>query len=363
MEMTRQEAEKFLKKIGAELKVEQSTRLKKLESRAEEKLHGAEKFIELVTDVEESENLLPLETGDSIFFGNQPNFGEGEPKTIPSAPFFLGVPYEKFRSYLDKDYIGAGFTYQLKPNYRFVEAEKKFNRAARLYDVPLLIYSPYARRAVDVCIFGEVRELDLKLTENNLAGKLIMNKHLHWNAAIDYVTWDSVSVNGKFYEYRCTADDMSFVLPCADETFDETIEVRRADGQIIFITPREFPIKKAERIEILPVESKPASRILNKKRLRTQGDIEYVLSGLARDDYSCRFGSFGNAAGNIIRYSAEHEYFSRLDENLLRAKSRLPTCNVKFKGAEIFLTDYANFVLRFLETNYPEFNWAGERDE
>ncbi|MBR4904364.1 MAG: hypothetical protein IKZ53_06810 [Selenomonadaceae bacterium] len=361
--MTRQEAEKFLSKIGAELKVEQSTRLKKLESRAEEKLHGKEKFIELVTDVDDGENFSPIETGDSIFFANQPNFGEGEPKTLSYAPFFLLVPYEEFYSYLDKDFQGAGFTYRLKPNYRFVEAEKKLNRVARLYDVPLQIYSPYARRAVDICIFGEIKELDFKLPENNLTGKLLMNKNLNWNAAIDYIAWDSVSVNGKFYEYRCTAEDLSFVLPCADETLDDRLQIQRADGQIIFITPREFPLKKAERIEIFPAESKIASRILNKKRVRTQGDIEFVLSGLARDGYSCRFGNFGDAKGNISRYSEEHKYFSRLDENLLRAKNRLPVCTVKFKGAGIFLTDYANFVLKFLEENYPEFNWAGERDE
>lgn len=361
MEMTRQEAEKFLRKIEQDLKNEQALALKKLESRAEEKLHGRDKFIEVITDVVESDNFFPVELGDSIFFANQPPLKDGEPKTIHSEPFFLCVPYEEFQSLLNKDFHGAGFTYQLKPNYRFVEVEEKFYRIARLYDVPLPIYSPYARRAVDICIFGEVTDLDLKLTENNLAGKLLTNQKFYWNVEIDSVTWDSVGLNG---EYRCTVEDnLSFVLPGSDSAFDDEIDVRREDNQIIFRTPREFPLNKVERIKILKQESKIAPRLLGKSRLRTQGDIEFVLSGLARDGYSCCFKIFGKPSGNVVRYSKEHEYFTSLDENLLRAKSCLPICTVEFSGEELFLTDYANFVLHFLEENYPEFNWAGERSD
>ena len=353
-----QEAEKFLRRLERDLNSDLTTKLKELTSRAEENFRESERFVEIMTGVEESENLLPLETGESIFFGNQPPPEEGEPITISSEPFFLYVPYEEFYSYLNKDYCGAGFTYQLKPNYRFVEAERKLNRVARLYDVPLQIYSPYARRAVDICIFGAVQDFDLRLTENNLAGKLLTNKKFYWNVEMDSVRWDSLNDDGKFYEYRCSADDSSFVLPSSDN-----FTVHRKDGQIIFQTAQEFSDGKAERIKILPVKNKIAPRILSKKRLRTQGDIEFVLSGLARENYSCRFGSFGAAAENICRYSAEHEYFSLADENLLRAKNRLPRCTIKFRGEKIFLNDYANFVLKFLTENYPEFNWAGERDE
>ena len=352
-----QEAEKFLQRIKRDLKADLSARLKELASRVELEFRNAENFIEVVTDVEESENLLPLETGDSIFYGNQPPLEEGEPQTISSAPFFLCVPYAEFYSYLNKDYRGAGFTYQLKPNYRFVAAERKLNRIARLYDVPLQIYSPYARRAVDICLFGAAQDFNLRLAENNLSGKLLANKKFYWNVEIDSVRWDSLNDDGKFYEYRCSADDSSFVLPSSDN-----FTARRKDGQIIFQTAQEFSDGKPERIKILPVKNKIASRILSKKRLRTQGDIEFVLSGLARDDYSCKFGGYGGAE-NICRYSAEHEYLSTADEDLLRAKSRLPRCVIKFAGEKIFLDDYANFVLKFLTENYPEFSWAGERDE
>lgn len=361
MDMTRQEAERFLNKIGANLNCE----LRKLKMQAAEEFRGQENFTELVTALEESENLLPVEMEDSIFFANQPQFQDGEPKTLPSGAFFLRVPYEEFSSLLNRDFEGAGFKYQLKPNYRLVAAEEQFYRVARLYDEPLQVYSPYARRAVDICIFGEAQPpLDFKFTENNLADKLLTGANFYWNAKCDCVRWESGMKDGKFYEYRCSVDsEKMFILPCADSSFEEGIEVKRADGQIIFRSLRELPTEKCERIEILPVTNKISSRILNKKRLRTQGDIEFVLSGLSRDGYSCRFGAFGAAAGNILRYSEGHQYFSSADENLLRAKERLPICLIKFIGEGIFLTDYANFVLHFLEERYPEFNWAGERDE
>ena len=361
MDMTQQEAERFFRKLGGNLKGE----LEKLKRQMTESFRGREEFLEVVTAVEALENLLPLETDDSIFFANQPPFGKGEPRTLPSGLFFLRVPYEEFQSLLGRDFTGAGFKYQLKPNCRLVAEEEKFQRIARLYDVPLRVYSPYARRAVDICIFGEPSEpFDLRLAENNLAGKLLLNKGLYLNAEISPARWDSEVMDGRFYEYRCSADsDRTFVLPCADSSFDEGVEIHRVDAQIVFRTPRELPSEKCERIKILPAPNKIAARILNKKRLRTQGDIEFVLSGLKRDEYSCHFGRFGDAGGNIVRYSKGHEYFSAADENLLQAKSRLPICTVKFVGEGIFLTDYANFVLQLLEEYYPEFNWAGERDE
>ena len=371
--MTRQEAEKFLKGIGTSLKHEQISTLKLLERRAEENFRSHEKFFEIVTDIEETENLLPVELSDCIFFANQPSFGQGESKTLPYGPFFLCVPYEEFFRLLNKDFRGAGFTYQFKPNYCLVEMEEKFSRVARLYDVPLEIYSPHARRAVDICIFGEIGELDFKTAENNLTekflaaknnltGKFLADKKFHWNAEFSLRSWDSYEQIGKIFEYRCSADDeFTFALPQSDFAFDDAIEIRREGGQIVFRTPREFQ-SRYEQVKILPNENKIEARILRKRRLRTRGDIEFVLSGLTRDGYSCRFGGFGGTE-NISRYVDGHKYFSAEDENLLRAKNILPTCTVKFSGAGIFLTDYANFVLHFLEKNFPEFNWAGERDD
>ena len=326
-------------------------------------LRQSERFFEIVTDVEAAENLLPVELSDCVFFAN--DFGRDETRTLPYGPFFLCVPYEEFLSLLSRDFRGAGFTYQFKPNRQLVAAEEKFFRVAQLYDVPLTIYSPWARRAVDIRIDGAVGELDFKAADNGLSGKFIANKNFYWNAEISSRPWDSFEQVGKTFEYRCTAEDeLTFALPQSDSAFDDTIEIRRDGGQIIFRTAKEFSTRY-EQVKLLPTENKISPRILSKQRLRTQGDFNVVLNGLARDGYSCRFGGFGGFGGgeNITRYVDGHEYFSAADESLLRAKNLLPTCTVKFSGAGLFLTDYANFVLHFLTERYPEFNLAGERDD
>lgn len=357
----------YLKQIVEELKQIQAAELQNLKSRAELQFRTAEKnFIEIETDVEENENFLPLQVEDSIFF--QMKSPDDELKTFPYGPFFLRVPYEEFQNFLHKDYFGKDFKYKLVPNCRFVEAEEKIFRIATIYNAPVQIYSPYARRAVDICIaeksaadFTKLADLDFQLEKNNLADKLLLNNKFYWNVQIKPVetSWDKQ--DGDIYEYgfENQFDSQIYILPETDSRFDDEIEALKSEGQIILKSPRELP-NEFVAVKILTAESKIAPRILSKNRLRTKGDIEFILSGLAWKNFHCSFGNFGGSAKKILRYSKEHKYPTSQDENLLRAKIKLPVCTVKFFGEGIFLTDYANYVIHFLEEYFPEFNWAGE---
>ena len=367
--------EKFLESIISDLRKDVTAELQKIKSRAEMEFRKVdEKIIEIETSIAESKNLEPLKIEGCIFFANTQNSFEDlddKPNTLPYGPFFLRVPYEDFAAYLNKNFQGDGFTYQLKPNYQFVEAEHKLFRLSQIYKIPCKIFSPYARRAVDIRIAGKSKEdftcladLNFKLAENNLQGKLLLNENFYWNVKIKSCveTWQHKV--GDLYEYGYTdgVDDKTYIVPNSDANLDDELEVVRADGQIILKTPREFPEGECDFIKILPLKSKIDSKIFSKPRLRTEGDINFVLKCLARENYSCHFGKFGGDS-NVKRYNDEHKYFTSADENLLRAKRNLPTCTVKFSGDELFLTDYANYVLNFLEERYPEFNWNGERDE
>ena len=167
-----------------------------------------------------------------------------------------------------------------------------------------------------------------------------------------------------FYEYGYTdgVDESTYIVPNSDANFDDGLEFVKTDGQIILKTPREFPAGECTLIKILPLKNKIDTKIFTKPRLRTASDINFVLKCLARENFSCSFVNFGGDA-QIKLYDDAHKYFTSADENLLSAKRNLPTCMVKFFGDELFLTDYANYVLNFLEEQYPEFNWAGERGE
>lgn len=318
----------------------------------EAEFRGRKKFIEVVTDIEPAENFFPVEDDAAIFFAERQNIDESA--TFDGGGFFLRVPYEDFFALLNRDFCGAGFTYQFKPNYRLVAAEEKIFRVGRIYGESVLIFSPYARRAVDVAIFGEPQELNFRFAENGLDGKILAGKKLYRNVEIRSAK--------NFYDE--TFDEATYLLPVTPLEFDDDFVTKRIDGKIYFDTSQEIYAEDCEIVRILPTRSHIEPRIFSKQHLRTTCDIEFVLSGLAREGYSCRFGNFGDGSGKKIRrYSSEHRYFSVRDEKFLRAKMRLPVCTVKFSGDEIFLTDYANFVLQFLDENYPEFNWAGEHDD
>ncbi|MCR5834299.1 MAG: hypothetical protein K6G55_06605 [Selenomonadaceae bacterium] len=345
--------ENYLNRLGDSLKGDLEETLKKLRQWVEAEFRAQTKFIEVVTDIEASENLSPVEDDDCIFFADNQSCEYERPKTFHSKSFFLRTTYEEFFTLLNKNYSGAGFTYQLKPNYHFVESEEKIFRISRIYREPLLIFSPYARRAVDICIFGEPQKLDFRFAENNLKGKILVEKDFYRN----------VEIKSADDFYADLPDESTYFLPSTPVEFDDELVAKRIDGKIYFDPNRDIRTEDCERIKILPTESKIDGRIFGKQRLRTKGDIEFVLSGLKRDGYSCSFGQFGNSsAEKIKRYTREHRYYSLRDEKFLRAKMQLPMCIVKFRGEEIFLTDYANFVLQFLEETYPEFNWVGERD-
>ena len=361
--------EKFLESIISDMRKDLAAALQKIKSNAEIEFRKVdEKIIEIETSIEETKNFEPLKIEGCIFFADEKNIFEdldGELNNLPYGPFFLRVPYENFSAYLNKNFQGDGFTYQLKPNYQFVEAEHNLFRLSQIYKVPCKIFSPYARRAVDIRISGKSKEnftqladLNFQLDKNNLQGKLLLNKNFYWNVKIKSYVEQWQHKIGDFYEYGYTdgVDESTYIVPNSDANFDDELEAVRTDGQIILKTPREFPEGNATMIKILPLKNKIDTKIFTKPRLRTQGDINFVLKCLARENFSCSFDKFGGDS-EIKRYADEHKYFTSADEDLLRAKRNLPTCNIKFFGDELFLTDYANYVLNFLEEEYPDFNY------
>lgn len=360
--------ENFLKKLAENLKEIQAAEIKKLKAETELKFRKPERnFIEIESCIEQKENFSSFEIGNCIFFDNA-ELNE-EVKTLPYGLFFLSVPYEDLKNFLHKDFCGQNFKYRLTPNYQFIEAEKKIFSVSEIYNLPIQIYSPYARRAVDICIsekssedFTRLDELNFRLAENNLSDKLLMNNKFFWNVEIKKsvdLAWFKNHEN--YFEYGFDADEQSYILPKIDLNFYSGIEAEKSDGKIILRSIHELP-EEFELIKILPVENKIAPRIFSKPRIRTIGDIEFILKCFENENFSCSFVKFGGG-DKILRYSKEFAYPTSQEQELLCAKLKLPVISIKFFGDRKFLTDYANYVLYFLERNYPEFNWAGEIDE
>ena len=106
-------------------------------------------------------------------------------------------------------------------------------------------------------------------------------------------------------------------------------------------------------------------------RLRTRGDIEYILSSFNKTYFGKQFAAeyvgLGTLAAKnkttshkmIFQYNRQDSYKMAEDALCLSLAMNKPVINLLFAGEGLLKTDYVNYVLHYLKKNYPEFNWAG----
>ena len=321
----------------------------------------------------------------SIYFPAQSEF---ENSAIKAGPYFLFCPYDEIENFCRRQYTGksakGSFKYELTTHSRFIEQEKKIFRLAEIYKIDSpIIFSPYARRAVDIKILEpenfDVETCDFEF-EKNFGNKLKYNHVLMWNIESygKKNAGSSVMPNEteKFHHYIFEGgiDKNTFILP--PHTFSATIEKveKIEDKRIDFFTSEKWSEESGEIFKIFPsdiAEEFPIEEIFfnkfnddelfNKNRLRTAGDINYILKMFSNSKFAAEFVGMTEKAGEIVKYqkSRNHCYYIPKGEKFIRASAKLPKCMIKFSAPEIYLIDYANFVLNFLEMQYPEYSWAG----
>ncbi len=306
-----------------------------------------------------------------------------------SGSYFLCCPYEEVEKLCKKIFVGRNgvrtFSYRLIPQKRLVEQELRLFRLAEFYKIKTpVIFSPYARRAVDIQILDEIepREIDFDFSGNaELKGRIVDDCILMWNVSVksnvESKSYVSPNDDEKFHRYIFDSgvNKKSFVLPPV--TSEILVEAKRiSDTRIDIISSGEleddFEVLKIvapkmdktfpDDIEIFS-NTCDIDRIIEKNRLRTAGDVNYILSSLAQGEFSCSFETLSNTppTNQIKSYQKNfgHNYFTSRAEELFRFKAKLPYCIVRFKAPEKYRADYANYVLHFLNKNYPEFSWTG----
>lgn len=391
------EIEKFLgetidaAKLGEDLK----TCLKKSLNAiyAHQKKIMSELKSEVETELKTGRNFLPIATAlvprEKISAMTEKAFHViGTPDE--NSGVFLRCPYEEVAELCNKTFIGRSgskkFSYRLVPQKNFVEQELRLFRLAELYKIKTpIIFSPYARRAVNIQILDEIeaKELDFDFSNNAaLKGKIIDDCVLMWNVSVkaNVESQSSIAPSDDEIFHRYIFDSginkKSFVLPpISSEILVES--KRNSDTRIDIISSGELDDGEFEILKIVAPKLDKAfpddveiffntcdiSRLFEKNRLRTVGDVNYILSALAQGKCSCTFESFGDAPpeNQITPYQKNfgHNYFTSRAEELFKLNVKLPYCRVKFKAPEEYRTDYANFILHFLNRNYPEFHWAG----
>lgn len=357
------------KKIMSELKSEVETELK-----------SGRNFLTIVTALVPREKISAM-TERSFHIIETPDESSG---------VFLCCPYNEVAEICNKTFIGRSgskkFSYRLVPQKSFVEQELRLFRLAELYKIKTpIIFSPYARRAVDIQILDEIeaKERDFDFSNNAaLDGKIIDDCVLMWNISLKknvgskgYIAPSDDEIFHR-YIFDSGVNKKSFVLPPVSSEI--LIEANRiSDTRIDIISSGELVEDEFEILNIFAPKSNKAfpddvkiffntcdrNRLFEKNRLRTKGDVNYILSALAQDKFSCTFESFDAAPPEnpitLYQKNFGHEYFNDRAEELFKFNVKLPCCRVKFEAPEEYRTDYANFVLHFLNRTYPEFHWAG----
>lgn len=333
----------------------------------------------------------PINMSNSIYFNNDSMEKMAKINKIENQ-FFLNCTYDKLDSLCQKRYYGfiltkenekKDFTYKIVQQYRFVEAEKLLYEIANLYKIKKpCIFSPYARRAVDICIenissdeFFAAQKYDFCLDENNLQGVLLTNFVLMWNVDIqkenEPLKGLEPSEKEPYYQYFYNEDikKNSFIY-----TKNICNHIYKKDTEIRIFCRDKMEKNEYKKINILDTkknnnivfENTFEINYINKYNyLRTKADVMYVLNlfNNVNSDYNCSLisiGSINNNEKSIVRYRKEHSYFKEQNEVYFSRLRNKPYIYVKFSGKGIFLIDYTNYVLHYLESKYPEFNWVGK---
>lgn len=326
-----------------------------------------------------------IETGRSLFFREnaEPNVSceKKYQQSILQGPCFLQCTYDEFekfcRTYRGR-YVENGeehiFRYQILPQYRFVEQEKVLYEVVHLYDITKpIIFSPYARRAIDLCILDNLspeicQHIDFCWEKNGLAGKVITGHQLLWNIDIEDEDALPVSGNPADHEYIYTdgIDENTYILPVEKCEF----VYKKSDRICIKFSEGGIPAV-CQRVALRNISAQNEADVFQnifyksnnpKAHLRTRADIEYVLSAFTMPEwgFSCEFAHIGKQMDGVLPiYRKEHRYPEDKDQLIYADMWSRPYVYVRFRGEKLFLIDYANYVLNYLQQIYPEFNWAG----
>ncbi len=346
---------------------------------------------------ESTGGLFSLEIGTSFILADK----EETPleKMAKAESFFVNAAYNEIENFcapkkyhgkiITKDGTLKNFSYTLQRHERFINYEKILFEVAALYKISRpIIFSPYARKAVDVKFFGleakdfnNYQDLDLLFRENNLNGK-ILNGKLFWNVEIEggerpqggkcdeYIGADGNLIRYAYF-HTFDSDKKIFVLPA--QHFDDLKFEIKDNGKNFTLgyssVLKEYGYSTLNFVAVEKISddffTNDFPRPNNKLRLRTEGDVEKVLSCFnatrAGKIFPAKFESFNSKNFKPLEiYRREDRYFISPEFRLIGRIRNKPICVISFGGNDsIFKIDYANYVIYYLEKNYPEFNWAG----
>lgn len=320
-----------------------------------------------------------------------------EPNNNLCKEFFLNLPYRSIQEIIDKKetyvaYIyGKSFTFNLSICYRFISKENTIIKMARMYEVnEPVIFSPWARKAVNIVLTDDVDdglaaeiaanmdEVDWCLQQNGLEGIMVINKKLLWNIAVTggqkatKIQAPDDSIMSYTYTYNnLKKKDFIYV------DSNDIIMTEKKEKEIILHSRKSLHdngddsiVDNATLISVAPMGDAVLDFVntgkgcSNLARIRTEANINWVLKKISHKGFTCEFSRIAKELSKneavIQRYNKEQEYYKDWDQELYRNMTNRPVCYINISADnEVFIEDFADYVIYNLDYMYPEFKWVG----
>lgn len=353
--------------------------------------------------------LVPELPGSNVYFTAY-DMDKASCVLAVDKPLYLHCAYDEMDDIFEKTYeghcLGKVFHYRLKRNRTFIEEieQNLLARTAALYHINKpLIFAPDARRAVDICVTDGLSVSDLIVHAEQKDGKYIidapvlekadweidlLNGRLRTNMRLiltnvklspkplDFAK-DGKNEFGRYFDIPGSLPKDTLIIPCTPTQNNDVLEIEADDNESPFrvYVNEDVDLRTYDTIafgEVAPDDWENLYRNdVNLPRLRTANDVDEICRCFTDEarglsvGFKCVVQPGESAPTNIIRrYERQDRYPDWGNtEELFKARRYRPICYLNFSGAGVYLGDWAEYVLAAFEKNYPEFIWAGVRDD
>ena len=280
-----------------------------------------------------------------------------------------------------KDGRVVAFEYSLEFDDSFIKAQERLFGYAEQYCVKNpVILSPYSYKSFTVKFDEKLNkedfELDFCFGDNKIP--VIDGAYcLYWNVrqSVDSdKTYDAKEPYGDKTKYVYSFNKTkkgNYLLPLPLNNQTKIYEIRFGEKNIEIVTDHDIEdFVVFEYFELVfnsrVVKERQSKKMLfvnrveekkhNQRRIVSDGDIERAIGCFREWQDICCNRSNGESK-LVIRYSKKY-IADRKDKTLFNTIRREYVFFKKTNNR--FLTDYANYILQYLEYYYPEIEWAGE---
>ena len=311
---------------------------------------------------------------------------------------FLFCKYQDVFKYLNRKYKACVTTnndsfeveYYFEKYGGYYDIERIIERTAMQYevDVPILL-EPISRRAINVIVdlskYGFSKSdnmiIDFQFAKNGLTEIIKEKTTLVWN--VEIVEKNEIPRPRENTDKKLLAKIVPFFeevyqlyqFPSNENEFyyvESKIQDIKRYGSSVYLNLHEKEKIEDVRYSKLIVHDIPQKyidkidcsfrtffddRCINKVRIRTEADIDYVMNSMKNDIalYQGLCRKRDNEDSIYIYNSYDAYYYPK--NKILRSAS---ICNVQFRSSEnIYFEDYVSYILSYLNYYYPEFYWVG----